>query len=181
MTFRPAALAGYELLGKTVLTVAAATTSIITIPARDMLLIQYRVTGYSGADIAAFRFGGTAGSVDTAANYWDRHLTSARGATTFTNTQTASSTMLRVAASTSTRQRTGLVTVTNLQGVSKLCGYLTGALTSTGAAATVGGLDIGGGEWINTTQQIVSVQMLDAGANNLNIGTGFAVFGMNLS
>ena len=179
MTFRPGALAGYELLGKTVLAAAAATTAIVTIPARDMLLIQYRVTGYSGADIASFRFGGTAGAVDTAANYWNRSVTSVAGGVVLVNNQNVSATLIRVAGLTSTLQRTGCMTVNNLATVSKVCKIET--QTSTGAAGTAGGMDWGGGEWVNTTQQIVSVQMLDAGANNLNAGSGFAVFGMNLS
>jgi hypothetical protein len=181
MTFRPGALAGYELLGKTVLGAAAASTAIVTIPPRDMLLIQFRVTGYAGADIATFKFGGTAGAVDSGTSYWSRHVSALTpGSVTFTELSSASQTVgIRVAQNTSTLQRAGCLWVNNLATVSKICRIETA--TSTGAVATAGALNIGAGEWVNTTQQIISVQMADAGGQNLNVGTGFAVFGMNLS
>jgi hypothetical protein len=178
LMFDPAGLSGFEFLGSTKLAAAAASTAIVTVEPRDALLIVFRVTGYSGADIASLRFGGTAGAVDTGANYWDRHLNAAAGATTFTNAQNVSGTLIRLAGATSTLQRAGAVWVNNLATVSKVCRI--DVQTSTGAANTAGILDVGGGEWVNTTQQIRSVQMLDAGANNLNAGSGFAVYGRDL-
>jgi hypothetical protein len=40
---------------------------------------------------------------------------------------------------------------------------------------------VAGGEWVNTAQQIRSITMLTAGGANMNAGSGFAVFGCDLS
>lgn len=177
--FTPDSLPGLVFAGSTKLGAAATTTSVLTIAAFDELLVMYRITGYGAADIGAFRFGGTAGAVDTAANYWDRNLSSAQNTATFTNTQTASSTMVRVAQATATTQRNGLLVVSNNATTSKMVGHLNSLLTNTAAPATVGALQIGGGEWVNTTQQIIALQMLTAGGQTLSAGTGFAVWGFN--
>jgi hypothetical protein len=52
--------------------------------------------------------------------------------------------------------------------------------TLTGAAATVGLVDIGWGEWVNTSAQITSVEMRTAGGSiTMPAGTGFTVYGSN--
>ena len=51
--------------------------------------------------------------------------------------------------------------------------------TEAGAVGTAANIDVGQGMWANTTQQIVSVQLIST-ANNLSIGSGFIVEGMNL-
>jgi len=44
----------------------------------------------------------------------------------------------------------------------------------------VGILDIGGGEWVNTSAQITSIEMRTAGGSvTMPAGTGFTVFGCN--
>jgi hypothetical protein len=177
--FTPDLPAGLRLAGSTKLAAAATTTSVLTIDPFDMLWITYSVTGYGAADIAAFRFGGTGGAVDSAANYWDRHMQSAAGGTTFTNTQTASSTMIRVAAATATTGRVGSITVQNFATIAKIASFSNSPITQTANAATVGVVQLGGGQWTNTTQQIVSVQMVTAGGQTLSAGTGFAVWGLN--
>jgi hypothetical protein len=52
--------------------------------------------------------------------------------------------------------------------------------TSTGSAATAGAVEYGGFEWVNTTAQITSIQMITAGGATLSAGTGFSVSGRNL-
>ena len=167
--------AGYEFLASTVLTSAAQTTGAISFDARDLLLVQVRVTGYSGSDIASFRF-----NTDTGANYWSRYISAATGAVTLTNAQNTSQSLARLFAAGTTLQRSALVNITNNAGTSKV-GRVEGQ-TSSGAAATAPVIEWGGFEWINTSAQITSITMLTAGGSiTLGIGSGFAVFGKNLS
>jgi hypothetical protein len=165
---------GYEFLGSTVLTGSAATTGALTIAARDLLLVQVRVTGYSGGDIASFRFNGDSGT-----NYWWRCLNTVAGGVTWTNQQAASATLIQLHPLTTTLQRSSLHAITNLASKSKV--MTTTATTSTGSAATVGGGELGWGEWVNTTAQITSIELRTAGGSiTMPAGTGFAVFGRNL-
>lgn len=167
-------LGGYEFLGSTVLGSGAATTASVAFDARDLLLVQIRVTGYGGSDIASLRFNG-----DTGANYSSRYLSSAAAATTFSNNTFQSNTFARCFAVGVTTGRSALVAISNNLGTTK-CGAVS-ALTGTGAVATAPGLELGGFEWVNTAAQITSMLLVTAGGANLNTGTGFAVFGRNLS
>lgn len=164
-----------ERLGSLRLASAATTTGVLTIPAREQLLIQVNIAGYGGGDIAALRFNG-----DTATNYWDRHLTAAAGGTTWVNTQTVATTntMIRLAGTTTTQGRSVTCTVMNIATISKSVG-LSHIQTNTGSAGTAGTLDFGGGEWINTSAQITSIEMITAGGATLTAGSGFIVYGSN--
>lgn len=165
---------GLQFLGSKVLGSAAATTGALTVAAKDVIVIYIRITGYAGGgDIAALRF-----NADSGANYWDRHITWAAGGTTATNTQTASTTLVRLARAAATTGRMIEVTISNLSSVSKSITIYT--QTGTGAAATVGVIDTGGGEWVNTSAQITSIELLTAAGGNMNANSGFAVFGKNL-
>ena len=166
-------------LGSTSLSVAAAQTSIVTLTsAMNKLFIQYNITGYSGADIAMFQFGGTAGAVDTGNNYWTRHITWAAGGTVATNTQVLSTNGIRLAGNAVTQGRSGICQLMNVATVSKP--FTCHTQTLTGAAGTGGLLDLGGGEWVNTTQQIISIRMIDQNGTNLTAGSGFVVWGANI-
>lgn len=165
---------GYDFLGSVSLASAAITTGVVAIDARDLLLIQVRVTGYSAGDIASFRF-----NADTGANYWSRYISAAAGATTTANNQNVSQALARLFALAVTTQRSALVALTNNATTSKV-GMVYGQ-TSTGAAATAGTVEYGGFEWVNTTNQISSIEMRTAGGSaTLSTGSGFAVFGRNL-
>ena len=164
---------GLEFLNEVVLAADATTTGAITIEARDLLLVVYRIVGYSAAGKASLRF-----NADSAGNYWDRSLSSAQGATTFTNTQTASTTLIRLARVSVTTGRVGYAIIANKLATSKLVKFMTD--TSTAAAATVGTVELGAGEWINTAAQITSIEMLLPAAGNLLAGTGFSVYGRNM-
>jgi hypothetical protein len=164
---------GWEFLGSTKLTVQAASTAVVAFPARDLLMVVVDVTGYSGADVASLRFNG-----DSGANYWWRHLQSAAAATTFTNSQGLSAPRCQLAGTAVVQGRSVQVFITNFRTVSKAAIIRT--QNNTNAAATGGILTLGGCEWVNTTAQITSIQMLNAGANQLTVGSGFAVFGKNL-
>jgi len=167
------AAAGLEFLGSTVLTGNATTTNTVTIPARDILTIEVRVTGYSAGDIASLRFNGDAG-----ANYWSRYISAVAGGVVLVNNQNVSQALARLFALAVTTQRTGIVNITNLATTSKV-GVVNGQ-TSTGAAATAGTIEFGGFEWVNTANQITSIAMLTAGGATMPAGTGFAVWGKNL-
>ena len=167
---------GWVSLGATVLAGAAGTTAVVEFTPMDMLMVHYLVTGYGGAgDIASLRFNG-----DSGANYWDRHLHSVAGGATFANVVNVSTTLIRLAAVASTLQRSGIVQISNFRTTSKVCAIVN--QTSTGAPGTSASLEaVGGGEWVNTAQQIRSITMITAAGANLNAGSGFAIFGCNLS
>lgn len=165
---------GYDFLGSVKLASAAQTTGALTIAPRDLLLLQVRVTGYSGGDIASLRFNG-----DTAANYWSRHVSIAAAGVTMTNAETASATLARLHPLTSTQQRSSIHAITNNATTSKV--GTVHAQTSSGAAGTIPVLEFGGFEWVNTSAQITSITLLTAGGSiTLSAGSGFAVFGRNL-
>ena len=166
-------------LGSTVLAAPAASTAIVTLSATmNKLLIMFNITGYSGSDIASFQFGGTAGAVDTGNNYHTRHLTSVAGGVVWVNTQVVSTNMIRVAGNAVLLGRSGICQLMNVANVSKPMTIQT--QTNTGAAATASLLDVGGGEWVNTTQQIISIRMIDQNGTNLTAGTGFVVWGASI-
>jgi hypothetical protein len=158
------------------LAAAAASIPALSIPSCDILFVLVRITGYAGADIASLRFNG-----DTGANYRTQFITGTAVATpVFAGTPAgtvASATLLRLYAATTTLQRVSGTFITNFATTSKVAridGY-----TSTGSAATQGVIELGSGEWVNTTAQITSVQLITAGGLNMNVGSGIAVYGDN--
>jgi hypothetical protein len=54
--------AGFDLLGSYKFASSAASSTAISIEVREMLVIQFNVTGYGGTDIASFRFNGDSGT-----------------------------------------------------------------------------------------------------------------------
>lgn len=166
---------GWELLGRDKFASSLAAGAVVPIEARDMLMIVVRVLGYSGADIASLRFNG-----DTGANYRSRSESVAAGGVTFTDAPQASATLARLHPTTTTLQRVSQHIISNNLGTSKL-GTIS-ALTGSGSAATQSVNEWGGFEWVNTTAQITSVQLLTAGGSiTMPAGTGMAIFGMNLA
>ena len=157
---------------------AANASSILTIAARDLLRITINVTGYSGNGIVSLRLGGVAGAVDSGNNYNSRYLRAAAGSNNnFTDVPTTTTNMLRLASQAITLGRSVSVNLTNNTSVRKMVAILTSS--EAGAVGTAPSLDWGQGMWANTTQQIVSVQMI-ATANNLSIGSSIVVEGMNV-
>ena len=172
----------FEILGYTQLSVAATTTSIITIPARDVIRITAMVTGYGGNDIASLRFGGTAGAVDSGNNYATAfgEWSSGQNGNQSTLTENNTTSLLRLAASAVTTGRHVVVSLNNRTASRKIA--LIMQSTEFGAANTTPRREtLGNGIWANTTQQIISVQLLTAGGNTLTAGSGFIVEGANLS
>lgn len=169
----------WQILGRTQLTVAANATSILTIPARTLLRVICIVTGYSGNGIASLRFGGTAGAVDSGNNYNTRFIRMNSGASNnFTDVPQTSTNFLRLASQNIVLGRQYVANITNYSTVRKMVSISTAS--EAGGVGTAANLDVGQGMWANTTQQIVSIQMIST-ANNLNIGSGFIVEGINLT
>jgi hypothetical protein len=166
-------LPGMERLNSTKLTIAAANTSVLTIPARDILVVIPRVTGYGGADIASLRFNG-----DTGANYWSKPSSAAAATTAMTvAAASVSQAVARMFSATTTLGRSGCIIITNNATTEKI-GSVSGA-TGSGAAATGGTLEENAFGWVNTSAQITTIQMLTAGGQTLLAGSGFIVFGAN--
>lgn len=166
-------------LGSTVLAAPAASTSIVTLTSTmNRLWIQVNIAGYAGSDIASLQFGTAAGVVDTGANYQSRHLTSVAGGVIWVNTQVVSTNMIRLAGLPVLTGRTVICDVMNIAGISKPINIRNS--TNTGAAATAGTIDVGSGEWVNTTGQIRSIVLIDQNGTNLLAGSGFVVWGANI-
>lgn len=170
----PPVASGWTDLGGLELSGSAVTTGALSFAAYDLLRISVRVTGYSGSDIASFRFNG-----DSGANYWSRYISAAAGGVTLTNAQNVSQTLARCFAVATTLQRSGTFLVINNSATSKV--GCAAAQTSSGAAATAPVIEWGGFEWVNTSAQITSIELRTAGgANTMTAGTGFSVEGRNL-
>lgn len=155
------------------LTAAAANLGTLTIPGMNHLYMQITSTGLSGSDFASIRFNG-----DTGANYVSRFATVAAGGVTVVDAPFVSATAMRLTAISGTVGQSIWLSINNFATVSKQA-IITGPLF-TGAAATAATLVIGGaGEWVNTTAQITSVQVLIGGANNFNTGSSLTIWGSN--
>jgi hypothetical protein len=161
---------------------AAVTTGVLTLidpftgaaGTRDELIVVSRVTNYSGSgDVASFRF-----NADSGSNYWDRYVNFAASSTTVVNTQNVSQTLMRLGIAT-TKGRSDEITISNLATQTKLCSVKT--QIGSGAAGTAGVSAFGGGEWVNTSAQITSIEMRTAGGSvTMGVGSGFMVFGRNI-
>jgi hypothetical protein len=163
-----------ERLGSVRLSSSAVTTGALTIPAREQLFLLINIAGYSNNDIASLRFNGDSGN-----NYWDRHVTWAASGTTATNTQTTTTSLIRLAGNATQQGRVVACSIMNLANVSKSVA-ISLLQTNTGAVGTAGVMDVGGGEWVNTSAQITSIEMRTAGGSiTMPAGTGFTVFGCN--
>lgn len=173
----------WQVLGTTVLGSAASSTSIITIPARDLIRITVIITGYgSGGDIASLRFGGTAGAVDSGNNYATAHgeWNAANKGNQDTLGENNSTSFLRLSPTSTNNGRQVTVNITNPTSTRKIVSIVTS--TEQGSASTTPRrTTTGNGLWSNTTQQIISVQLITAGGANLNAGTGFVIEGINLT
>jgi hypothetical protein len=143
---------GMDFLGSVALAANATTLTLASFSARDILCILIRHVGFDSADIPSLRF-----NADSGSNYWDRHISSAAGGVTLLNTDTNSTTQMRLSRLSSTQARVIEVIVNNRLGTSKVAKIL--SQIGTAVAGTVGATELAG--------------------NGLLAGTGFAVFGRN--
>jgi len=173
---------GGDFHGSTVTSAGATSTSVVTLTwppgsgvaaTRKRLWIDVFVPSYGASpdatgDIVSIRFNG-----DSGLNYWSRHLLFDAGV--WNDVPQASASLIRLAATNSTKSRNIFIAVNNVATRGKTCNIK----NQTGSAdpATVGPINVGGGEWVNLTDQITSVQLVVAGSNNMGAGTGFIVRG----
>lgn len=164
---------GFEYLGGAELTVAANRIGPIFVDPRPILVITGRIVSMSAVDVAALRF-----NDDEAVKYHSRHDSAASGAATFTNSNNASDTFIRLAGTTATAARTFMCFTMNLPGFSHPLAYFNSQ--ATGAAATVGPIQFGAGEYVST-DVIQTIDLRTAGGTaTFGIDSGFAVFGTEL-
>ena len=171
---------GLEFLGSKILTAGSSSTGVLTIPARDELLIIIRIASYGGGptgngDIASLRFNG-----DSSNNYWSRHLhadVGVSGTDLWKDEQMPSTNLIRLAETDSRLSRNVIAQVNNLATKSKTVNIKN--QTGSNDATLVAHINIGGGEWVNTTSQITQIEMLTATGGNMGTGSAFAVYGLN--
>lgn len=175
---------GMDFLGSAVLTSAAHETPDVALTwppgsgiaaTRDCLFVLVRIASYGGTpeplgDIASLRFNG-----DSAANYWSRHLWFDAG--TWNDVPTINTGLIRLAETNSRLSRNVLVKINNLATRGKTCNIKN--QTGTANAGVAGVINTGGGEWVNLVDQITSMQLINAGSNNMGAGSGFCVLGVN--
>lgn len=166
---------GPDYLGSAILSAGAHESSVVTIEPRDFLWVFVRIASYGGTpdptgDIGSLRFNGDSGS-----NYWTMHLFYAGGA--WHEVPTTNASLIRLAETNSRLSRNVFVTINNLANRGKTCNIKN--QTGTADASVVGEINTGGGEWVNLTDQITSIQLVNAGSNNLGANSGFIVFGKN--
>jgi hypothetical protein len=160
-------------LGSVKLLTTAATSSVLTFAAYDELTVQILITAYGGSDVASLRFNG-----DTGTNYWTRYITCNAGAVVLADVPNPADTMIQSGAPTANGRSVEMV-ITNPLAKSKVITVST--QFGNGNTTVSGQINLGGvGEWINTTAQITSMQMLTKAGNTMGAGSGFVVFGRNL-
>lgn len=173
---------GWDYLGGTFLAASAHETDVVTLTyppgsgiaaTRKKLALYGFITAYGGTpdvtgDIGSIRFNG-----DSGANYWSHHATFISGA--WTSTEQASTSLIRAAPTVSRLSRNFVMEINNLATRSKTVTIKN--QSGTNDASVVGLINIGGAEWVNTTDQISTVQLINAGANNMITGSGFFVLG----
>lgn len=172
---------GFQKIGGTKLGAAALTTSTVSFGNYDILQIVCAITGYAGNDIARLRFNG----ITTVANYTQRfgYFSTAAAATLATQADNgATNGAILLGQSAVTTARIAVVTINNhVQSTAKPMTVTTVTASSSGTTELNPVVLYSAGQFIAAaaTTQITSVVMLTP-TSNMNIGTGFVVFGMNL-
>jgi hypothetical protein len=172
---------GWEVLGSATVS-GASSSSIITIPARDLLRVTVIVTGYGGSDIVSLRFGTSAGAVDSGNNYATAHgeWNSGNGGNMSTNLENNSTSFLRLGATGITNGRISEIVISNPATNRKICQIRTASEWGS-ASTTPRRTTVAHGLWGNTSSQIIAIQIITAGGQTLNSGSGFVVEGRNLT
>lgn len=172
---------GLDYLGSTVLLAGAHETDVVTFSfggvaaTRDFLWVFVRIASYGGTPDATGDIGSLRVNGDSGTNYWSRHLYFDAG--TWNDISLASQTLIRLAPTNSRLSRNVFITINNLANRSKTFNIKN--QTGTNDAAVPGSVNIAGGEWVNAVDQITSMQLVNAGSNNMGTGSGFIVFGRN--
>lgn len=150
---------------------SGASSAVLTIPAVELLQIQFNIEGYSGGGgIAMFRFNGDT----TVTNYSSEYITWSTAAPTVVNVLGTVG-GFKTGANSVTVQRSGFMTIKNTAGSTS---HLITCASLTHAGATTASVQSSGGGKYVASGQITSIQMLVDTGVNLSAGTSFAVYGM---
>ena len=169
-------LNGMPLVGFATLSGTATAVTAISPSTFNQLVGWARVTFYGGSDTLSFRFGNTATAVDSGSNYNYRWATQAAGGTTFANrdsTADSNNTLIKMAAQDTTLSREINFSISNTSNKAKMVQMQ--SATETAGVSTLPSLDIGQGQWFNTSGQIGCFQILTAGGNTF--GGSIAFYG----
>lgn len=158
----------WEELGRTTLGVAGDTITV-SVAARKYLQIFYAVQGTGGSTQRTFRFNG-----DTGNNYAYRYSVNG-GADT---TGTSASSLIVADTSSSTNVIMGRFDVLNIAANEKVLVGQTVLGENTGAGNVPSKWE-SSGKWVNTSNQITSVTLLNAAAGDFAIGSQVVVLGHN--
>lgn len=170
---------GWDYLGGAGLAANANTIPSITIAARDIIKIVFRLAGYTTADNPALRFNGDASNVTT---YHSRHIQFSNAATpALAGINFVSAAHIPLLSANTTQPATVEVTLGNRLGTNKNGPINAGAPTATAATNPV--MSFGTCTYFNTTAQITSVVVVTHGgtANSMLAGTAIAIFGRNVT
>lgn len=156
---------------------AAATSGAIAITPCKILIIEYLITGYSGADVGSWRWNADA----TGTNYGTWWYLASNASTPLLAKQTSINGVGSVANTpvsgvTQTVGRRGCLRISNIAASRKIIDIRNSneSTTTTGPS-----MDFGWGEWLNTTAQITSVEFRTNGGANFNVNSGFIIYGDN--
>jgi hypothetical protein len=164
---------GWDYLGSTKLSATAASTTVVTIPIRDVLEVCVDIASYAGTnDIGSLIFNG-----DTGNDYASRFLVVPNGTTTVIDNVTTSTAVARLFATSSNQGRVGCAIINNAS-TSKDRYYAVTAYSGVNTPTSTGPIESGGGEF-GTTTRITSIKLTTAGGGNLGAGTGFVISGKN--
>lgn len=175
---RPAVwLSGMPLVGFA--TLSGTTTAVVPIlPSTYVQLVGWaRVTFYGSSDTISVRFGNTATAIDAGNNYNYRWGTMAAGGNTWSSsrdsTGDSNNSLIKMAAQDTTLSREINFSISNTSN--KVKQMQMQAATETAGTSTLPSLDLGQGQWFNTTGQILSFQVLTAGG--ATFGGSIAFYG----
>lgn len=137
------------------------------------LLIFMNVSGYGGTDVVSLRFNN-----DSSTNYWDRTLTVAQGTTAITDTNTASTTLIRCGKPINKGRQVFAQIGNSPNSKSKVASIIN--QFGSGVAATIAESTLSaGGEWVNTTDLITQLDVVTAGGLNILAGSSLMIIGWN--
>lgn len=165
---------GLPLLASQVFTAAAQTSNVLTIPACNILQIQFNIEGYSGSAIASLRFNGDT----TAGNYSSSYTSFSTAAPAAPTNVLGTFAGFKLGQNAVTAQRSGLVTIKNNSSTSH---GITCQSQTHAAANTAPVTSLGSGVYVTASAaQITSVQLIvDTASITMPAGTSLYVFGMN--
>jgi hypothetical protein len=153
-----------------------ANSPVLTVPAVDLLQVQFNVEGYSGSAIASLRFNGSTTITEYSSSY-TTFSTAAPGVPVNTSGTFGG---FKLGGNAVTVQRSGLVTIKNNNSTSHgiTCQSQTHASTAGPPVSSFGsGMYISG-----SANQITTIQLIiDTGSITMPAGTSLAIFGMTPS